>query len=225
MLKRLNQKGFSLVELMVVVAIIGILASIAIPQFQKFTAKARQSEVKANLGAIAKAQGAFKAEFLGYSDCLAVINFAPEGQTRYNIGFGGDGAGACIVTQDWLNSKNLTNSGTVPANNVGTNDVRFASIAAAATGSKQGKNARQYCGNTGTINNGCQLTRGADNNFPPALTPVAITATVGFAAVDNAVRGEPSFIAGGIGVVYRTNLDVWSIDDNGRMTNGTDGLQ
>ena len=45
-----NQKGFTLIELMVVVAIIGILASIAIPNFMKFTAKARQSEARTNLG-------------------------------------------------------------------------------------------------------------------------------------------------------------------------------
>ncbi len=42
-------KGFTLVELMIVVAIIGILSAVAIPNFMKFQAKSRQSEVKVNL--------------------------------------------------------------------------------------------------------------------------------------------------------------------------------
>ena len=57
-----NQKGFTLIELMIVVAIIGILAAIAIPNFLTFRLKAKTSEAKSNLGAIRTVEEAYKAE-------------------------------------------------------------------------------------------------------------------------------------------------------------------
>ncbi len=52
MFKNKSQQGFSLVELMIVVGIIGILAALAVPRFSAFQAKARQAEAKTNLGQI-----------------------------------------------------------------------------------------------------------------------------------------------------------------------------
>ncbi|MDQ1208886.1 type IV pilus assembly protein PilA [Acinetobacter baylyi] len=46
------QKGFTLIELMIVVAIIGILAAIAIPQYQQYTAKSQMTRAVAELGAV-----------------------------------------------------------------------------------------------------------------------------------------------------------------------------
>ena len=63
MLKQLKgQKGFTLIELMIVVAIIGILAAIAIPNFLTYQLKSRQSEAKTNLQAIKTSEVAFQAE-------------------------------------------------------------------------------------------------------------------------------------------------------------------
>ena len=57
-----KQEGFTLIELMIVVAIIGILAAIAIPNFLQYQLKSRQSEAKTNLQAIKTSEVAFQAE-------------------------------------------------------------------------------------------------------------------------------------------------------------------
>ncbi len=62
-----NQRGgFTLIELMIVVAIIGILAAIAIPNFLRFQLKAKSSEGKVNLAAIRTAEHSYFAEYGGY---------------------------------------------------------------------------------------------------------------------------------------------------------------
>ncbi len=57
-----KQEGFTLIELMIVVAIIGILAAIAIPNFLQYQLKSRQSEAKTNLQAIRTSNISFQAE-------------------------------------------------------------------------------------------------------------------------------------------------------------------
>ena len=109
MLQRIrNRKGFTLVELMIVVAIIGILAAIAIPNFLNFRLKAKTSEAKSNLGAIRSTEVAFYAEWNSYvgnqanhpsatptaqkqpwttTSRFSILGFAPEGNVffMYNL--------------------------------------------------------------------------------------------------------------------------------------------
>ena len=82
-----SKKGFTLIELMIVVAIIGILAAIAIPNFLKFQAKSKQSEAKTNLGAIYTGQLAYFGEVNSYGDFNG-INWSPSGTPRYHYNLG-----------------------------------------------------------------------------------------------------------------------------------------
>ena len=85
-----RQDGFTLVELMVVVAIIGLLSAVAVPNFKKYQAKAKISEAKLQLSALYTAEASFFSDYNMYAHCLTYMGFdpGPEFANRYYaIGF------------------------------------------------------------------------------------------------------------------------------------------
>ncbi len=122
-----RQDGFTLVELMVVVAIIGLLSAVAIPNFKKYQAKAKVSEAKLQLSAAYMAQQSFFSDFNLFLNCLKYMGFDPSAEAAsryYGIGFDSGGS----------TNPAATHAGYVAATNSGLLTTATTGCEAAAAG-------------------------------------------------------------------------------------------
>lgn len=116
MIKR-AQHGFTLIELMIVVAIIGILAAVAIPQYQDYTMRAKLSNVAAGVGPIELAMGEY---FQTNGTMPSVAQLASAGiqvkatkEATYSITQSGGTVGEITATLNAALGTNVPANGTV----------------------------------------------------------------------------------------------------------------
>lgn len=120
-----KNEGFTMIELIVAVAIVAILVGIAIPSYTRFQQRAKFAEANTNMGAIKTAEEGYKAENDAYRDCLlsprastalnatafawadlgtagtnafADVGYAPQGSVRFNYEVTGSTANAFTAT-------------------------------------------------------------------------------------------------------------------------------
>jgi len=86
---KLSRRGFTLIELMIVIAIIAFLAMIAIPNYLKFVAKSKRAEAQVILASLYAAEKAYFVENSTYTNDLQALGWQPEGKVHYSYGFGG----------------------------------------------------------------------------------------------------------------------------------------
>ena len=189
-----NYKGFTLVELMVVVGIIGILATIAIPNFRKYQAKSKTTESKIQLSSLYTAMESALLEYDTYTSCLNLMGFDPSpdrASRHYMIGVAASG-----TTATDPNPTAVTN-GLVACSSVGLDCTTGPN----ATGCKSYDAQKKASGTTIT-----------DSNFTVAtyLTGTSL-ANATFTA---AAAGRIS--AGGL-------VDVWRMDQGKKLLHATVG--
>ncbi len=206
---RRSQKGFTLVELLIVVAIIGVLSTIGVPTFRRMIQKAKKAEAKVNLGGLYTSEQAFFSEYGLYGNNLTAVGFETDGQAPiYTIGF--------LTTA-------CAEQAIVPAAADGPLSLALYTAYGGYAAPFSGR-----AGNADLAGTACTPTNLV------AVPPAGFGATA-LPNVYNSASGERDrFVAGAWGLIRpgirpaaatNTDVDYWAIDQQRRLSNLRDGVQ
>lgn len=94
--RQIRNAGFTLVELLIVVAIIGVLATLGVPQYKRMVERAKSKESQVLLAGIYTAESAFFAEYGAYGSNLLGVGYESDGGQIYTVGM--PAGAACAPT-------------------------------------------------------------------------------------------------------------------------------
>lgn len=98
-----TNKGFTLIELMIVVAVIAIIAAIALPAYSDYVTRSKRADGKAGLLAMQLAQEKYRANNTEYASTAAILGFAttsPDGYYNLNVISASTGVSTYLLEAD-----------------------------------------------------------------------------------------------------------------------------
>ena len=84
-MRRINQRGFTFIELLIVMVVMGVLAGIGIPRIRNMKERSYQATLRNDLGTLRTAEEAYYAENLRYTTDLTALDFRPSSNVEITI--------------------------------------------------------------------------------------------------------------------------------------------
>lgn len=219
--KLASNAGFTLVELMIVVAIIGVLSAVAVPNFKKYQAKAKTSEAKVQLSAAFTAQQSFYGDFGMYGNCFSYMGFNParEVKSRY-FAIGIPMTQALVLGVHDAARQNGLSAAQCPRLNASADGDTFF-VGGKAIGSSVVDTSGKFLASIGEVaapNTTCLLADTEDDSLASCIGTQAIEDSMTFIiAASGYIDASTAALNTGVGA------SLWTINQNKKIVNHVTG--